>query len=121
MPLAFQGDPIPLTLQTSSLADSAQLLIRDANGTLVQRLDVPPGGGTFTWTGRDAGNTPLHQGQYTATVASYSQGEVIASHPAQVQATVIEARQSNGQTQLVMSGGQSVTADEIIALRDPSG
>jgi flagellar basal-body rod modification protein FlgD len=121
MPLAFDGAPIPLTLQTSTLADSAQLVIRDADGTLVQRLDVPPGGGTFTWTGKDAGNTPLPQGQYSATVESFSQGEVIASHPVQVHATITEARQSDGQTQLVMAGGQIVTADEIIALRDPAG
>ncbi|MRU15440.1 flagellar basal body rod modification protein [Roseovarius sp. A21] len=121
MPLAYDGSPVPLTLRTSSLADSAQLLIRDSNGTLVQRLDVPARGGTFTWAGRDAGGATLPDGDYSATVESISQGDVIERHPAQVHATIVEARQDAGQTRLVMSGGQTVLADEIIALRDPAG
>ena len=121
MPLAYDGTPIPLTLRTSNLADSAQLLIRDSNDTLVQRLDVPARGGTFTWTGRDADGRALPDGEYSATVESVSQGDVIERHPAQVHATITEARQDAGQTRLVMAGGQTVLADEIIALRDPSG
>ena len=121
MPLIYDGAPVPLTLNTSNLADSAQLLIRDGNGTLVQRLDVPARGGAFMWTGLDTGGAPIPDGEYSATVDSLSQGDVIESHPAQVHATVTEARQNGGQTQLVMSGGQTVLADEIIALRAPSG
>ncbi|WP_306154733.1 flagellar hook capping FlgD N-terminal domain-containing protein [Roseovarius sp. MMSF_3281] len=121
MPLAFEGTPVPLTLTTSAQADTAQLVIHDRNGTLVQRLDVPAGGGRFTWTGLDASGAPLPQGEYSATVESYARGEVIESHPAQVHATIVEARQMDGQTQLVMQGGQTVTAQQIIALRDPSG
>lgn len=121
MPLAYDGTPTPLTLRTSNLADSAQLLIRDSSGTVVQRLDVPPRGGTFTWTGRDAAGRALPNGDYSATVESVSQGDVIERHPAQVHATIAEARQDAGQTRLVMSGGQTVLADEIIALRNPSG
>ncbi len=121
MPLAYDGAPVPLTLNTNPLADSAQLAIRDSNDTLVQRLDVPATGGTFTWTGRDASGTPLPHGQYSATVESYSRGDVIDSQPAQVHATIAEARQTDGQTQLVMQGGQTVTAQQVIALRAPSG
>jgi flagellar basal-body rod modification protein FlgD len=120
MPLAFDGAPVPLTLQTSAVAESAQLLVRDSNGTLVQRLDVPTRGGNVTWTGRDVAGAALPQGQYSATVESYAQGEVIETHPAQVHATITEARQNGAQTELVMQGGQSVSASEIIALRDPS-
>src|SRR6056297_1970219 len=121
MPIAFEGAPVTLTLQTSGLADSAQLVIRDANGALAQRLDVPPGGGEFVWTGLDAGGAPLPHGQYSATVESYSQGDVIETHPAEVHATITEARQNGAQTELVMAGGQTVSATEIVALRDPSG
>lgn len=121
MPIAFEGAPVPLTLQTSDLADSAQLVIHDANGTLVQRLDIPTRGGEFAWAGLDAGGAPLPQGQYSATVESYSQGDVIQTHPAQVHAIITEARQNGAQTELVMAGGQTVSATDIAALRDPSG
>jgi len=120
MPVAYDGTPVPLTLQTSNLADSAHLVIRDSNDTVVQRLDVPARGGTFAWTGRDAEGRALPDGDYSATVESLSQGDVIESHPVQVHATITEARQDSGQTRLVMSGGQTVLADEIIALREPS-
>ena len=121
MPIAFEGAPVPLTLHTGGLADSAQLVIRDASGTLVQRLDIPPRGGEFAWAGLDAGGAPLPHGQYSATVESYSQGDVIETHPAEVHATITEARQNGAQTELVMAGGQTVSATEIVALRDPSG
>lgn len=121
MPLAYDGAPVSLTLNTSAVADSAQLMIRDSDGTLVQRLDVPARGGTFHWTGLDAAGNPLPKGQYSATVDSLSRGEVIDSSPAQIHAKIEEARQSGGQTQLVMQGGQTVSAEEVIALRDPSG
>ena len=121
MPIAFEGEPVTLTLQTSDLADSAQLVIHDANGTLVQRLDIPPRGGEFAWAGLDSDGTPLPNGQYSATVESYSQGDVIETHPAQVHATITEARQNGAQTELVMAGGQTVLATDVAALREPSG
>lgn len=119
MPLAFHGAPVPLTLETSAVADSAQLVIRDSNGILVQRVDVLARGGDVTWTGRDAGGAALPHGQYSATVESFSQGDVIETHPAQVHATITEARQDGAQTLLVMQGGQTVSATDITALRDP--
>src|SRR6056297_1018213 len=120
MPIAFEGKPVPLTLQTNGLADSAQLVIHDANGTLVQRLDIPPRGGEFAWAGLDSGGSPFPHGQYSATVESYSQGDVIETQPAQVHATITEARQNGTQTELVMAGGQTVLATDIAGLRDPS-
>lgn len=121
MPITFEGAPVPLTLQTSGVADRAQLVIHDANGTLVQRLDIPPRGGEFVWAGLDAAGAQLPYGQYSATVESYSQGDVIETHPAQVHATITEARQNGAQTDLVMTGGQTVSATDIVGLRDPSG
>lgn len=120
MPVEFTGAPVNLTLNPESLADQVQLVVRNSQGTEVQRLNVSTQGGEYEWPGLDSFGNPLISGTYEITVESFASGEPIGSSPTEVHALVVEARNDNGQPTLVMEGGQQVGADRILGLRQPS-
>jgi len=119
MPVAYEGDAVPLTLTTRPGADLARLVVRDASGGIVQEMDAPPRGGEYIWSGRDEAGRNLPEGIYSITVDSFQGEDVLGSDPVTSQARIVEARQSNGETMLVMQGGQIVPAGSIQGLRAP--
>lgn len=121
VPVQFDGTPVSLTLTPDKLADAAQLVVSDANGTEVQRIDVAPQAGPVLWAGVDAGGVPLPEGRYTAEVASFNNGQHLSDSPAHVHGRIVEARNADGQITLVMEGGQEVASDKILSLRGPDG
>lgn len=120
MPVEFDGDPVKLTLPTDTLADAAQLVVLNAQGKEVQRLDIPKAGGSYTWSGVDSSGDPLPSGTYTIVTESFSQSDLIATKPVEVHALIVEARNDNGQPTLVMENGQQVFSSQILGLRDPA-
>jgi len=120
IPVVFDGDPITLSLRTDTLADSAQLVVRNSQGTEIQRLDVPPQDGEFVWTGVDDLGNPLPAGTYDIDVESLSQGAVIATKPAEVHGLIVEASNDHGTPALVLESGQTVSADQILGLSAPA-
>ncbi|WP_371224983.1 flagellar hook capping FlgD N-terminal domain-containing protein [Roseovarius sp. 2305UL8-3] len=120
MAVEFVDDPVTVTLRNSDLADSAQLVVRNAQGNEIQRLDVPVEDSDYVWTGTDSFGDPLPAGTYIITTESFSQGELIAANPVEVHGRIVEARNDNGQPVLVLEGGQEVGAGQILGLREPS-
>src|SRR6056297_700095 len=121
VPVQFDGTPVPLTLTPDKLADSAQLVVSDANGTEVQRFSVAPQAGPVLWAGVDADGVPLPEGRYTVEVASFNKGQHLSDSPVHVHGRIVEARNADGQITLVMEGGQEVASDKILSLRAPDG
>src|SRR6056297_2841609 len=121
VPVQFDGTPVTLTLTPDKLADAAQLVVSDANGTVVQRIDVAPQVDQAIWTGVDAAGVPLPEGRYTAELASFNNGQHLSDSPVQVHGRVLEARNTDGQVTLVMDGGQEVASEKILGLRAPDG
>ena len=121
VPVQFNGTPVPLTLTPDKLADAAQLVVSDANGTEVQRIDVAPQNGPVLWAGVDARGVPLPDGRYTVEVASFTKGQHVSDSPVDVHGKIVEARNAGGEITLVMEGGQQVAADKILSLRAPDG
>lgn len=119
IPVEFDGSAVTLTLRTESLADSAQLVVRNSQGTEIQRLDVPPQDGAYLWAGVDDLGNPLPAGTYNITVESLSQGDVIGTHPAEVHGLIVEASNDHGAPSLVLESGQTVSADQILGLSAP--
>ena len=120
IPVAFSGDPVTLTLRTDSLAESAQLVVRNSQGAEIQRLDVPPQDGDYLWTGRDDLGNPLSAGSYSITVESISQDAVIATTPVEVHGLIVEATTNQGVSSLVLDSGQTVAADQVLGLSAPA-
>lgn len=121
VPVQFDGTPVTLTLTPDKLADAAQLVVSDANGTVVQRIDVAPQVDQAIWTGVDAAGVPLPEGRYTAELASFNSGQHLSDSPVQVHGRIVEARNADGQITLVMDGGQEVASEKILSLRAPDG
>src|SRR6056297_4362639 len=76
-PVEFDGTPLTLTLRADPLADSAQIVVRDTKGDIVQRLDAPADTGPVQWAGVGGNGAPLSSGRYDITLESYRAGELL--------------------------------------------
>jgi flagellar basal-body rod modification protein FlgD len=116
----FNGDPITIAPNPVSIAESAQVIVRNADGVEVERFDVPISADPFVWTGMDADGYPRETGLYSFEIESYSNGELLSLDPVDVYSTITEVRSQGGETILILSGGVAITASQVSALRDPS-
>lgn len=119
VPVTFKGDPVPVTTTVDPRADAAQLVVTDDQGRIVQRQDIAPNSGRLDWTGRDGSGVPLAHGRYNIAVQSSARGDILAQHAVTVHSRISEARLGAGETALVLADGQSVSATEILSLRQP--
>ncbi len=119
VPVEFDGQPVTLTTHGSSLADTHELVVRDTNGVVVQRFETTGERQTVAWVGHDPNGNPLPTGTYQIDIESFSQDALVATSPVQVHGRITEARIQNGQTHLVLEGGQEVMSADILGLREP--
>ncbi len=118
-PAYFDGAPIEVAPNPAAAADSAILVVRDEDGNVVQRLDIPVSTDPVFWAGVGTDGTPLPEGLYQFEVESYDDDELMVTTPAEVYVPIVEARGANGQTVLVLEGGAQIVAEAISALRQP--
>ena len=119
-PAHFSGTPLTITPTLEPIVDQAQLVVRNANGTEVQRLDIGTSGDPVTWAGVASDGTPFPPGTYTFQTASYSQGRPQGLSTSPVYRRVTEVQVEDGGTVLVVDGGDKVKATDVTALRDPA-
>jgi len=120
-PVQFDGSPISISPNPAVGADSAVLVVRDEDGNVVQRLDIAAASDEIDWAGVADDGSPLPNGVYQFEVESYQDGTLMVATPAEIYATISEARGVNGDTVLVLEGGAQVTANAITALRNAGG
>ena len=120
-PVWYSGTPVTLSPNPAVTADAAVLVVKDAQGNLVSREDMPASTDPYQWFGADAGGDPLPEGKYTLQLESWRDGELIQTDPVEYYGRVIEARGGSGGTRLVFEGGIEVDATAITALRVPQG
>ncbi|SMX47480.1 flagellar hook capping FlgD N-terminal domain-containing protein [Actibacterium lipolyticum] len=117
-PASYNGQPVTVIPEPQALADRATLVVKDASGATVQRLELSVNGDPYTWSGLNDAGIPLKDGLYSFSVESYSNGALLGTTPAEVYATVTEARISDGATTLVLDGGTEVSTTAVTALRN---
>jgi len=117
IPASFDGAPIELVANPPSFAERTELVVRDANGTEVQRRDIPVGDSSFTWAGTYADGTPFSNGTYSFEVVAYSNDEVIDTHTPDTFTTVSEVRIVSGQAVVALSNGELYPASAVTGLR----
>jgi flagellar basal-body rod modification protein FlgD len=120
-PVSYDGRPVSLSLTPAGGATSAVLVVRDMQGKLVSREEVPVSAGSYSWLGAGADGNPLRPGYYALSLESRSGDTVIATTPLEHYARVTEARSTPDGTRLVLEGGAEVAANRVTALRDPQG
>ncbi len=118
-PVWFDGSPVTVSPNPVSTADRAVLVVKDAEGRVVSREEVPVSSEDYVWLGGDATGDPLPDGKYSLSLESWRDGEVIQEDPVEYYGKVIEARGGAGGVRLVFEGGIEVKATDITALRVP--
>ena len=119
-PMYFDGTPITLSPKPAALADEVYLVVSDASGKEVQRLQLPVSSEPVQWAGVGAGGVPLANGVYSFSVESYGQDKLILEEPAEVYGRITEAQIQGNEVVLVLEGGQTILSSKVTALRAAS-
>lgn len=114
---AFDGQPITVVPKVPAAADRAVLVVKDERGATVLREDLPLASAPFTWDGQTVTGGTAAYGSYTFELESSSDDNVLSIDPVPAYSRVEEARRSGGATVLMLSGGQTVAASDVIGLR----
>ena len=117
-PAKFDGDAVTISPNPPIAADEVTLIVSDAQGREVQRVQMPVSAEPFEWDGIKADGSPLAYGEYTFQIESKAAGEVLLTEPALSYSRVTEARIDNGATLLVLDSGYMIRADNVTGLRE---
>lgn len=115
----FSDTPLTLQPDPASGAERAYIVVRNSVGDMVDRVEIPVSDESVQWAGVDAAGQPLPPGLYSFHLQSFSQDKIIADEQMAVYSEVVEARMENGQTLLVLDGGEEILASDVNALRSP--
>ena len=116
-PAYFEGSPISVSPNPAAEADNAELVVRDQQGNVVQRLPFTPSTDDIQWAGVSDTGEPFADGLYSFEVESYSGDELLSANKAEVYSEIVEAKNYDGVTVLVLLGGAEISAGDVTALR----
>ncbi|EPX77343.1 flagellar hook capping FlgD N-terminal domain-containing protein [Litoreibacter arenae] len=116
-PAYFDGAPVEIVANPPNFAQSAELIVKNADGNEVQRLPVPVSDAPFDWAGVTSSGQPFAHGSYSFEVAAYANGELIDSHVPDIFAKVTEIRTVDREPVVVVDGGAIYQAALVTGLR----
>ena len=121
-PAYFDGsNSITLAPETVTGSDQSFLVVRDANGSVVQRGEVDVDGSAMVWNGLGEDGAMAEPGLYTFELESYRSGVLTTTNQVQSYSEITEARLGGSTgTTLVLRGGAEIGASDATALRQPS-
>ena len=118
MPALVEGGAdITLSPQVAEGADRAVLVVKDAEGAVVSRVDLPVAGGDFTWSPQDMTGADLPDGLYTLSVENYTDGEQGEDAAVELYGRITEVQGISGDMELVFEGGRKVSVSDVTAIR----
>lgn len=116
----YTGEALTVDTKPATGADEAHLIVKNKDGFVVERSQIPVSDDPIQWTGRDENGAPLGNGFYKFEVESSARGEVISTLPASTFARITEARSLDGAPSLVLQGGTEILAASLTGLRAPT-
>lgn len=116
-PMAYPGVPTDLDLPGDARADRAVLTVSDAQGKLLAREEVPPGGGAYRWQGKDITGGTLPRGTYALAVEHYAGEETLGTTALQGWQRVAEVAIGTNGLMLRLESGAEVATSAVTALR----
>ncbi|WP_066703060.1 flagellar hook capping FlgD N-terminal domain-containing protein [Celeribacter ethanolicus] len=117
----FDGaSPVTLTGEFATAADTGVLIVRDADGAVVQKLTMVPTDHAFEWSGHDGNGDAFEAGLYSFEIENYHNGDYLSTTMVEGYSRIVEARSDDGDVVLVLAGGNEIGSDDVTALRDPS-
>lgn len=117
-PVWFAGEPVSLSPNPAVNADRAVLVVKDTSGNVVARNDIPVSSETMLWDGASMTGGPLPSGRYSLSLESYRDEVLLSSDPVEAYARIVEVQGGSGGNRLILSGGITVPASEVTALRN---
>lgn len=102
---------------SATLADKAELVVRDVQGNEVDRVAIDPTSDQVTWSGRASNGTAFLNGSYSFAVESFANDQSLGETPAEVYDTVVEARLNGSSVTLILSSGQEVAMSDISGVK----
>lgn len=116
----YSGDALTVDSKPATGADEAYLIVKNNDGFVVERSQIPVSDEPILWNGVDENGVPLSNGFYKFEIESSAQGEVISTLPASTFARIAEVRSLDGAPSLVLQGGTEIIAANLTGLRGPS-
>ena len=115
--IVTSGAPVTIAPQIAQGAEQATLMVRDAEGQLVARVDLPLDASSYDWVPVDATGAPLPDGAYTLSVENHADGAESVVTGVELYARVVEVQGLGDQMVLVLEGDREVLASEVTAIR----
>lgn len=117
VPVHFDGSAVTVSPNPAQGATRTVLVVRDEDGTVVSREDIPVSSGPYEWLGADIKGDPLPEGTYSIELESYGGDTLLDTSPVESYATIVEAQAGPNGIRLLLEGGASVDATAVTALR----
>ncbi len=119
-PVHFDGThPVSLSPNPALNADRAVLVVKDAGGNEVSRIDIPVASADYEWLGLDSNGEPLPEGVYELSLESYDGEELLGSTGVEYFGLIEEIRSSSSGVTALFPGGIEVSTALVSALRAP--
>ncbi|MEM9043652.1 MAG: flagellar hook capping FlgD N-terminal domain-containing protein [Pseudomonadota bacterium] len=115
--LAFDGEPIELTIDPNTPADEARLVITDLAGLPLGQVPLDPNARSISWDGSLGSGETAEPGTYRFQVERFSGGTRLPTEVPSGFAEVTEVRLGDGDVQVVLDGEDSVSITEISSVR----
>ena len=120
-PVHFDGTTaVTLSPNPALNADKAVLVVKNAAGVEVSRIDLPVTSADYEWLGLDADGNPLPEGVYDLSLESYLNDDVLGETAVEYFGRISEIRSSASGVTALFAGGIEVSTALITALRDPA-
>lgn len=113
----FEGEPVDLFAKAEPTANKAVMVIRDSDGTVVDRITVSTTDTRTVWAGKGSDGQPLAAGSYSATLESYDGDKLLSQQLAAAYNQVVEAQVAENQVMLTLASGQVVSATTVSGVR----
>lgn len=116
-PAHFSGQPITISPAPLAAADKAFVVVRDSDGEIVDRFEVPISAEPVTWSGLDDDGALRPDGLYSFAIQSYQADELLLEEASAVYHHVTEAQIEGNEVILILDGGQAILASMVTGVR----
>ncbi|MCK8484488.1 flagellar hook assembly protein FlgD [Aliiroseovarius sp. S2029] len=118
-PVLFDQTPVTLVPAPATGADETRLVVKNADGAIVENKIIPTSTDPIEWAGVDESGTPFPRGVYTFELVSSGNGRHLSTEPVQAYSKITESQNADGKLWLILESGQKIEADTVSAIREP--
>ena len=117
-PVNFDGSAVTVVPSPPAGAEEMFLVVKDSLGNAVDTRQVSVSSAPITWAGPANGQT-VPNGAYTFEIETRANGEILQTDAAPAYGRVMETRLVDGQMQVIMASGETVSSSDVLGLRAP--